>query len=337
VASSDFHLFNTVPAMIRVRPRRVRTAPTELTTPSAPGGAMIDYYLRAALDTTSEPAEGEGRSADAGASRHRPKVIVTVTDAHGDTVVVDSAAPGRQGVNRFVWNLRYAGATRIAFERQQPPDEENPFRVVGGPRVLPGTYTVAVTAAGKTETKTVTVLPDPAVTIDSGLFLAQLKTGLELRNQSSALNEMLNRIAGLQGQLQNVGQALRSSGSDTSAAAPVLREARTLGGKLKALKDSVYNSDLQREAGQDDIHYLRRLQDQMQSISGGSAFAYAQAPTEAFLEEWQELRTQLDAVLARFNTLLGTDVAQFNKVAQDHQAPFLVGGDPIRIRPVPLR
>ena len=138
MCSSDL---STLPAQIRVRPRRAGVAPTRFTTPNAPAGAVIDYYLKAALDTGSSGSQAEG---ERGRSR-RGRVIVTVTDNRGDTVVVDSGGPGKQGVNRYVWNLRHAGPTRLNFERPAAPeDEENPFRNVAGPRAIPGTYSVKI-------------------------------------------------------------------------------------------------------------------------------------------------------------------------------------------------
>jgi len=76
------------------------------------------------------------------------------------------------------------------------------------------------------------------------------------------------------------GAADNTSG-DTATAAPVLRHARELGRKLKELKDSLYNSEVQRDAGQDDIHYLNRFQDRLQGLGFGLAFAYAQPPTRS--------------------------------------------------------
>ncbi len=330
VAAQDVHLFSTLPAQIRVRPRRTVVAPTRFTTPNAPAGAMIDYYLKTAFDTSGPPDS----SARTEGSRRRPGVIVTVTDLHGDTVTVDSSAPGKQGVNRFVWNLRYAAPPRLTFERTpEPGEEENPFRNAGGPRVVPGTYTVTLAAAGKTATRPAVVQPDPFVHADSAAFVAQLRAALELRNETTALNTMLNRIASLQTQLQNVQQALRGAGLDTAVTAPVSREARALGRRLKDLKDSLYNSDEQRDGGQDDVHYLSRFQDRMQRLGGGAAFAYAQPPGEQVMAEWKVLRPLLDAYLVRFNGILETDVPQFNKVAQDHQAPTIVGGPAVRILP----
>jgi photosystem II stability/assembly factor-like uncharacterized protein len=340
VAAADLHVFSTLPAQIRVRPRRAGSAPTRFTTPNAPTGAAIDYYLKTALDTgTSGPAEQRR-----GERSHRGRVIVTVTDARGDTVMVDSSGPGKQGVNRYVWALRYAGPVRLSFERPAgAEEEENPFRSVVGPRAVPGSYSVAVTAGGRTETTVVRVEPDPVLGGDPGRFAAQLHAGLEWRNALSALNVMLNRIVSLETQLKNTQQALRDNvggaggmggEGDTAAVGPVLRQARDLGRKLKELKDSLYNSDVQREAGQDDIHYLNRFHDRLQALGFGLGLAYAQPPSDVVAARFKELRTTLDEYLAKFNELVRSDVALFNKTAQERRAPVLVAGEPIEVKEV---
>jgi hypothetical protein len=342
VAASDFHVFSTRPAQIRVRPRRTGVAPTRFTTPNAPAGVVIDYYLKTALDTGSAGTQGpaeqgrEGEGEGGGARSRRARVIVTVTDGRGDTVVVDSNGPGKQGVNRYVWNLRHAGPVRLSFERPaSPEEEENPFRNIGGPRAVPGSYTIAVTAGTRTETRPVAVEPDPILGGDPAQFAAQLRAGLEWRNAMSALNEMLNRIVSLETQLRSARQALRDNAArDTATAGPVLRQGRELGRKLKELKDSLYNSDVQRDAGQDDVHYLNRFQDRLQGLGFGLSFAYAQPPSEVVAGRLKELRTTLDGYLAKFNELVRTDVAGFNKTAQDHQAPILVAGEPIEVKEV---
>jgi hypothetical protein len=208
---------------------------------------------------------------------------------------------------------------------------------VTGPRAIPGTYTIALSAGGRTETKTVTVEPDPVLGGEPARFTAQLHAGLEWRNALSALNEMLNRIVSPETQLKNTQQALReNAGGDTTAVASVSRQGRDLGRKLRELKDSLYNSEVQREAGQDDIHYLNHFHDRLQSLGFGLAFAYAQPPTEVFVARFKELRGILDGYLAKFNDLLRTDVAGFNKTAEERRAPVLVAGAPIEVKEVKI-
>jgi photosystem II stability/assembly factor-like uncharacterized protein len=332
VVASDFHLFGTLPAQIRVRPRRSGVAPTRFTTPNAPTGAVVDYYLKAALDTGATSPDAQGDGAARREHSRRGRVIVAITDSHGDTVVVDSTGPGKAGVNRYVWNLRYAAPTRLNFEKPAGgEEEENPFRTVQGPRAVPGTYTVSLAAEGRTATGAITVEPDPILGGDPARFAAQLRSGLEWRNAMSALHEMLNRIVSLETQLKNTQQAMRDNAAVDSA---VNRHGRELGRKLKELKDSLYNSEVQRDAGQDDIHYLNRFQQRLQGLGFGLSLAYAQPPSEVVVERLKELRAGLDRYLARFNELVRTDVAAFNKTAQERQTPILVAGQPLEVKDV---
>ncbi len=321
VAASDFHLFGTVPAAIRVRPRRDGGPASRFMVPNAPQGAMVDYWLRTELKVSDEQKQ-----------QRRTPVRITVTDGRGDTVT-NEYGPSKQGFNRHVWNLRHQAPERLTFEKPQEEEEENPFRQAGGPRVAPGTYTVAVTVGGRTETRTVAVLADPRIPAPAAAFIAQTRSGLELRNAVSALHVALNRMSGLQDQLQHLRQTLRSVGrSDTTDYRPVLEQADVLGRKLKELKDSLYNSEVQRDAPEDDIHYLGRFSDRFERLGFGLSQAYAQPPSEVLAAEVQRLRTELDGYLARFNTLLSTDVPAFNKVALEHHAPTLVGGEPVQSR-----
>ena len=47
-----------------------------------------------------------------------------------------------------------------------------------------------------------------------------------------------------------------------------------------------------------------------------------------------KLRAVLDGYLAKFNDLIRTDVAGFNKTAEERRAPILVAGEPIEVKEV---
>src|SRR3989440_5994043 len=79
------------------------------------------------------------------------------------------------------------------------------------------------------------------------------------------------------------------------------------------------------------LHYLNRLQDQLQGLGFGLALAYAQPPNEVVAARLKELRAALADYIAKFNDLVRTDVAAFNKTAQEHGAPVLVAGAPVEI------
>jgi len=117
---------------------------------------MVDYWLRTELKVSDEQKQ-----------QRRTPVRITVTDGRGDTVT-NEYGPSKQGFNRHVWNLRHQAPERLTFEKPQEEEEENPFRQAGGPRVAPGTYTVAVTVGGRTETRTVAVLANRGGSNPSG-------------------------------------------------------------------------------------------------------------------------------------------------------------------------
>src|SRR2546422_8225975 len=84
-------------------------------------------------------------------------------------------------------------------------------------------------------------------------------------------------------------------------------------------------------------HSLNRLQDRLQGLGFGLAFAYAQPPNEVVAARLKELRAGLADYVAKFNELLRTDVAAFNKTAQERGAPVLVAGAPVEMKAVVLR
>ena len=132
--------------------------------------------------------------------------------------------PTKYGLNRVAWNLRYDGPKKLNF--LPPPegldDQDFFFDPSNGPNALPGTYKVAVTVNGKTETQTVDVQTDPRFKFDSEGMRAQLKLGLELRDEVSALHEALNRLNGLHKQITSLQELLVSDEGQEGQARPML-------------------------------------------------------------------------------------------------------------------
>src|SRR5256885_9340959 len=83
-----------------------------------------------------------------------------------------------------------------------------------------------------------------------------------------------------------------------------------------------------------DMHCLNRFHDRLQSPGFGLGLAYAQPPSEVLAARFKDLRPTLDDYLAKFNELVRSDVALFNKTAQERRAPVLVAGEPIEVKVV---
>jgi len=322
VAKQAFHLFTPSAGTEFVRWSHGEGAEPAFTTPNAPGGTLLDYYLQDALQAT--PAEK---------AQHQSPVKIVITDSNGKVVATDYG-PSKAGVNQFVWNMHYDPATQLDFEHLPAFALAAGFSPTG-PMVLPGTYKVAVTVNGKTENTTLTVRSDPNQNIPTQVMQADLKISLEVRDQTSAFNEMLNRIVGMQKTLSDFENGVDAKPDQQAQYSAVLSQAKALDKKLTDLKNSVYNPDRQHMTPEDDIHWLSRLNGQLQSL-GYVSYLVGQAPTEPMLTTANEISTTLNKVLAEFNGILATDVSAYNKSAYAAGAPTLLVGQPISIKPVQM-
>jgi photosystem II stability/assembly factor-like uncharacterized protein len=324
IEGKDFHLFSAPPAALLQSWNRGGFAAGGFWAPNPPNGVTIDYFVKNEIKQTEEQKKAR-----------RDAVRIVVTDEKG-AAVTTLWAPAREGINRHVWNMRYEGPRRVASAKEAPPNDF--FEPNRGPDVVPGTYKVAVTVKGDTRTQTVTVLPDPRWPADLEAFRAQTRAGLEVRNGVTALNEMINRIDSLQGQIAALEKELRGGGEDAGDAGrgsrryeAVLKAAKDLGKKLKELRDKVYNSDMQRDVGQDSIHYHADFQGRVQRLAQALS-GYNRAPGDLFKEEMADRRKQLDGYLSQFNEIAKTDIPAFNKTATEQEVPTLFAGDPIQVQ-----
>lgn len=361
VAAKDFHLFPMQQAT-KWKPARRGGGfeAASFTTPNAPAGVVIDYYLAKDVEMPNQNGgmNGEGMGgrggmqAEAGggggmpspfgpevamnASNRRTPVKFTVTDSNGQVVRV-FYGPAKAGINRIVWDMTYDAPTRLAIV---PEREGNEFRGFGGgPAVLPGQYKISVSIQNKDAgTEMADIRPDPRVPYNMEAARAQLKFALEGREMMSAMNQAMNRLEGLNQQIASMRRLL-ASGEEGGASMqnasyqPVLREAAQLERKVHQMQDSVYNME-----GRNDtearLHYLGKFYDRLQGAtrSGGFGGGYNEPPTQMQLDELQEVRQELDKTLASYNNFIQTDVAAFNKVAAEKGAATLFAGNPIELK-----
>ncbi|MGZ7029788.1 MAG: hypothetical protein ACXVG9_10715, partial [Terriglobales bacterium] len=369
--AQDFHLYSSQPG-VRWRmwagEKHGFSARGDFSAPNPPMGVVISYYLAKAIEPAAERAaaqptqagsgppraqqqetaaapqgaeavraqeagpEREEQPAGEGRGERRGPVKIVVTDPGGQ-VVRTLYGPGKAGLNRVAWNMRYDAEKRL--NSAKPPDEENEFFNPGGPAALPGDYKVAVTAAGKTENTSVAVVADPRMPFDVEAGRTQLRQALELRAWLNAMNESINRMDSLKSQIATVQRLLgpdaENSGVQNASYQPVLAQARALQRKLNTVEERVFNV-----AGVNDpvarLHNLARMHDRLQSAFRAVSQPYNQAPTPMVMEDVNAVRKELDVYLAEFNELLRTDVAAFNKLALEKGANTLFAGNPIELK-----
>ena len=147
----------------------------------------------------------------------------------------------KPGLNRFVWNLRYADATKF-------PGMILWGGSTNGPLVAPGTYTIEVSADGHSETQKVLVKPDPRVPATAEDYRKQLELALQIRDKFSAANQAVIDIRTAKSQLDRYA----------STADPKLgAEAKRISGRLTEVEEAIYQTKLR--ANEDALNFPIRL------------------------------------------------------------------------------
>lgn len=206
VLTSDAHLFPVRPATLLMPWKNESyTAQRVFWGENPPRGAFIAYYLKTALP--------------AGAK-------ISIVDAQGK-LVRELQGTADAGLNRVVWDLRVAPPEGVVG-RGRPIDritQDWQLTPIRGPFVLPGAYTVKLTAAGRDLTTTVRVDPDSALPIADAERQARFTFLLKVRDLRALVARHATVAATLSG---------RITGSRDSAASKMAERIRAIQRKLAA-------------------------------------------------------------------------------------------------------
>jgi hypothetical protein len=214
-------------------------------------------------------------------------------------------ASNRQGMNRFSWNLRYPGPTSFPGMILWAAD------TASGPRVVPGTYTVRLTADGQVVQQRFAVRLDPRV---EGVTQADLQRrfdfAMQIRNRTSEANDAVLLIRGVRQQVQE------RLGRTQSA------EVRTAGDSLLArmavVEERLYQ--VRNQSSQDPLNYPIRLNNKLAALMSHVEEA-ENAPTEQSYQVFRELSGQLDREMAALNQLWAQDLEAFNRLLRANRLP----------------
>ena len=205
--------------------------------PNPAAGAAIRYYLGedllAATQVAASPEEN-GDEGDDGMPDASGQPKITILDEGGE-VVRELTGPGDAGIQQVRWDLRI----EPPYTPSGPPQQFGGGFGGGqarGPRVLPGTYTVRLEAAGVTQEEQVAVRLDPRVEMSRADLEARQAALLSAYDLAGPVYEAGQAVQRVTAQLLEVSSLLREqeeAPEDLSEeASGLLEEARELGRDL---------------------------------------------------------------------------------------------------------
>jgi photosystem II stability/assembly factor-like uncharacterized protein len=273
-----------------------------------PYGARFYYVLKDAAsdgeEVTLEVLDAKGALVRRFTSKEEPKTAVA---GEGQSDDAPKPLPAKAGLNSFVWDLRYAPASK--FEGLVLWGGE-----LDGPRAVPGRYEVRLTAAGRTLTRPFEVRKDPRLPTTDEDFARQLALLLEIRDELTSAHDAIARLRAVRDQAK--AAAVRAKG--TAAEKTIGDAAEALAVKLTAVEEALYQT--KNRASQDPLNYPIRLNNKLAALASTVAGADA-APTEQAYAVHRELAALVDAEIAKLERLLAEDVPAFNRLVRDGDVP----------------
>ena len=268
----------------------------------------IDYYLKSKADKVSIDildasgavvrsfAGPEEKKSDEPENPFRPPAAKVTADA---------------GMNRFVWDLRYAGATVFPGQIMWSAEPEQ------GPLAVPGRYQVRVTANGETQTQPFTVTLDPRVKATTADLQAAFDLAIQVRDRVSQADEGVIAVRKIRTQLDDRIDKAKQAERD-SARKPLTEALQQLRARLTEVEESVYQ--VKNQSGQDPLNFPIKLNNKIGYIAGVIESADTK-PTDQTYAAFKELSGELQSQLDTLNTSMTTDVPAVNKLLARKKIP----------------
>jgi photosystem II stability/assembly factor-like uncharacterized protein len=268
-----------------------------------PDGAVIDYALPASMEgpVKLEIVDAAGKVVRRYASDDKPEPTREEMEKQLIPLYwlrVPATLPAGPGMHRWVWDLRHTSPAATNYEYPISAVPHRTPRTPQGPLALPGTYTVRLTANGKTLSAPVTVKMDPRVMASREELEAMFRLESQL---AGALDESARADLEAHSAREQIEKLGKSAGADTK---------ESLEQQDKALEALLTGQEKagDREAGPG-----------LDNVAGEAAGLYGQvgqadaAPTAAQQAAGTKLAAESKEVLEKWQQIKNTSLPALNR------------------------
>ena len=330
IAKEDVHLYTTTAANHTLFSGGFFGGGGNATGQNPPAGAVIYYSLKTEL---KKDEKKDGAASDAGDAPKKSPVTLEILDQKSQVIRKlppkpqpqesdDEGFGGRQdrplpteaGLNRYVWDMKYEGASRVP---RSPLWAGN----TDGPEALPGTYQVRLTVNGKQFTAPLEIKPDPRLSVTQQDLEKQFDLLIKIRERVTQAHDTVNQIRDIRTQIGALNKRLEGQ----AQAKAVADAGKQLDKKMTEIEEVLIQTKA--KSNQDVLNYPIRLNNYLVAL-GGVVASSDSAPTQVSYEVFDSLSKQVDEQLAKWKTVLNTDVPAYNDVVKQQQVPAIILAKP---------
>ena len=285
VNKSSVHLYKPMPAYRMPGAQRRIASKTE--GKNHPGGVMIHFFL---ADTA------------------KTKASLEILESNGTLIKKFSTKPDKKakeeefkikpGMNRFVWDMRYADAEGfdglIMWSGR-----------LTGPRATPGTYKVRLTVNETSVDTDFEILKDPRTSGTIQDIKEQFDFQITVRNKLSETNKAIKKIRTAREQINRVVEPFKGK-EDLK---DVTDMAKAINESMKKIEETLYQT--KNKSNQDPLNFPVRLNDKLAGL-GSQAGSSDFKPTEQVKAVYQEISGKIDEQLAALSKIFNEKIPAFN-------------------------
>jgi len=245
-----------------------------------------------------------------------------IADSNGSVIRTFTAKPGDEnkdetpilgdddrqletsaGLNRFVWNMRYASAEK--FDKLILWNNS-----LKGAQAIPGMYQATLSVGDEKQTVSIELLPDPRLDSTPADYQAQYDFVSGINQKLTEAHQAITHIREIKSQLVAIEKRLE----DTQQFTDLLKSSEGLKKTLGEIESTLYQTKM--ESPQDPLNFPIRLNDKLAGLMSLTGYG-DHAPSAAAIAVRDELVGAVDLQLQRLEKLIEDDLKYFNQQAAD--------------------
>lgn len=267
-----------------------------------PNGVMIYYYLK---DTT------------------QTKAMLEILETSGKLIKKFSTKPDKKlkegemkikpGMNRMIWNMRYADAEGFDGLIMWGAS-------LMGPKAIPGIYKAKLTVNDHSEETEFEILKDPRTTGTLQDIKAQFDFSIAVRDKLTETNKAVKNIRTVRDQINRVIDPMK----DKPDMKDVVDMGKSINSDMKKIEEELYQT--KNRSGQDPLNYPIRLNNKIGAL-GSEVDGGDYRPSEQVKAVYKELNDKIDLQLNSLRQILRDKLPKFNDLVKQKQISAVIVDD----------
>jgi photosystem II stability/assembly factor-like uncharacterized protein len=302
IASSDFHLFKPMPSYRMNGGQGGFRGASKTEGKNHPGGVMIHYYVKDTAKTVAslEIMEMNGQ-------------LIKKFATKPDKKLKEEQLRIKLGMNRHVWNMRYADAEGFDGLIMWAAS-------LTGPKAVPGTYKAKLTVNGKSMETEFDIVKDPRTSGTAADIKAQFDFSISVRDKLSDTHKAIKKIRTAREQINRVTEPMK--GKDDMK--EVTDMAKAILDDMKKIEEALYQT--KNRSGQDPLNFPVRLNNKLAAL-GSEVDGSDYKPTEQVKAVYNEITEKINEQLNLLNKVMTDKVPKFNELVKQKQVSAISVSD----------